>query len=112
MGHGRQSPGDSEGLERRCNLRLEIYRGKGRQPWRWRLRYDNDERAAISEEGFPTSRAVARAVWRFFSAAVDECVRPEFTGEECRWSDMTEREFVAYILRGLKEQGWTISPPN
>ena len=32
--------------------KIEIYRGKGSQPWRWRLRAPNNKFTAIAGEGF------------------------------------------------------------
>lgn len=46
-------------------MKLEIKRTRGRQPWRWKLLYDNGEPASNSGEPFPDERCVSLAVYRY-----------------------------------------------
>lgn len=46
-------------------MKFEIYKGRGVQPWRWRVRARNGKIMACSGEGF-TSRRNARESWSKF----------------------------------------------
>jgi uncharacterized protein YegP (UPF0339 family) len=43
---------------------LEVYRGRGVQPWRWRLRARNGKIIADGAEGYATRGSVRRAAKR------------------------------------------------
>lgn len=45
-------------------MTLCVYRGKGRQPWRWRLIAKNGKIVADSAEGYSTRAGVWKAVQR------------------------------------------------
>lgn len=84
---------------------LEITRGRSKQPWRWKLRYDNDEPASNSGESFPDERCVARAVYRYLQAMC--CVGElHFRGHDITrwWVGATEAAFVRELRGLIREQ--------
>lgn len=46
-------------------MRLVAYKGRGRQPWRWRLVAGNGRIVADSAEGYASKANLTRAVRRF-----------------------------------------------
>lgn len=49
----------------RRRLTIEIYKGRGRQPWRWRLLARNYKIIADCAEGYASRRNVMRAATNF-----------------------------------------------
>ena len=55
---------------------LEVYKGKGSQPWRWRLKAPNHKIVATAGEGFKTRRSlinnIVRAQFGMGAAHIDD----------------------------------------
>jgi uncharacterized protein YegP (UPF0339 family) len=46
--------------------RLEVYKGRGKQPWRWRVRARNGKLVACSGEGFRSRRNAMKSWSKFW----------------------------------------------
>lgn len=46
-------------------MRFEVYKGRGRHPYRWRARRQNGRIVADSAEGYTRERSAKRAVAQF-----------------------------------------------
>lgn len=50
-------------------MKLEVFKGRGKQAWRWRARARNGKIVACAGEGFPRRYNALRAFYAFLKAA-------------------------------------------